>query len=63
MRGNRQKSANCKNSRKEVTIMQYEKPEMVALASAASAIQGGKGMSPNSDHPQFVTTAAYEADE
>jgi hypothetical protein len=43
--------------------MQYEKPEMVALASAASAIQGGKGMSPNSDHPQFVTTAAYEADE
>jgi len=43
--------------------MKYEKPEVMALASAAKAIQGGKGLSSNSDNPKYVTISAYEADE
>jgi len=43
--------------------MQYEKPEVVVTATAVSAIQGGKNLSNNRDSSQYVTSAAYEADE
>lgn len=42
--------------------MKYEKPELVKLASAANAIQGGKGDSSHWDNSQY-TVAAYQADE
>jgi hypothetical protein len=43
--------------------MKYEKPELVAVASATTAIQGGrKGASTNPDSSAF-TIGAYEADE
>jgi hypothetical protein len=43
--------------------MKYDKPKVIALDLAISAIQGGKGISSKPDNPQFETTAAYEADE
>jgi hypothetical protein len=47
--------------------MNYTKPEITSLASASSVIQGGIGKSSTTTHdssnPDFVTPAAYEADE
>jgi hypothetical protein len=45
--------------------MEYEKPELISLGSAAANIQGGKGTSmyPDSPHDQSYTTGAYQADE
>jgi len=45
--------------------MKYEKPEVLAVESAAIAIQsGGKGVIPVPDQPLFQdTNGAYEADE
>jgi hypothetical protein len=43
--------------------MEYQKPEVVALASAVTAIQGSKNISSSRDSSQYVTAAAYEADE
>jgi hypothetical protein len=46
--------------------MKYEKPELVAVVEATSAIHGSKG-SPNADSvvqgSPIHTTNAYEADE
>ncbi|MFZ0886105.1 MAG: hypothetical protein WAN14_22075 [Candidatus Acidiferrales bacterium] len=45
--------------------MKYQKPEMVALATAHAAIQGGKatvGIFEGADE-RYLTPNAYEADE
>jgi len=43
--------------------MKYEKPELIALASAATAVRGGKGEDQPVDIDAKPTTAAYQADE
>jgi hypothetical protein len=43
--------------------MNYEKPEVIPLEPAITAIQGSKNISSNRDSSQYVTAAAYEADE
>ena len=44
--------------------MTYEKPEVVCLASAVEAIQGGnKPSTVIQDSPHDLTVNAYEADE
>lgn len=45
--------------------MNYQKPEILATVVARSAIQGGKGTSGifEGTNEQYVTKAAYEADE
>jgi hypothetical protein len=44
--------------------MNYEKPNIVATASAVEVIKGsGKGDDVNVDSQTFITESAYEADE
>jgi hypothetical protein len=43
--------------------MNYEKPEVLALAGASAAIQGGKGHEGVIDVSSYTTTNSYEADE
>jgi hypothetical protein len=45
--------------------MKYLKPEIVAVTTATIAIQGGKGTAGifEGAGEQYVTSAAYEADE
>jgi hypothetical protein len=47
--------------------MKYEKPEVVAVHSACSVVQGhpeqGKGNGPNDNSQQEPSVSAYEADE
>lgn len=50
-------------SRKEVNPMNYTKPEVIPVEPAITAIQGSKNISSNRDSSQYVTAAAYEADE
>jgi hypothetical protein len=55
-----------KIKQKEEKTMLYEKPELIALDTAAKAIQHqAKGMaaSDNNGGTQLATAAAYEADE
>lgn len=41
----------------------YEKPQLIALASGAVSIQGGKGEDLPVDSEPKPTTASYQADE
>jgi len=45
--------------------MKYEKPEVVAIATAPAAIQGGKGDVGifEGANEKYLTRSAYEADE
>jgi len=47
--------------------MKYAKPEVVVLASANTAIQGGKTLTQGFDNisqsESYVTVAAYQGDE
>jgi hypothetical protein len=52
--------------RKEVNTLRYEKPRLVALSPAVSAIQGtlwGKKHPTQAEGSIYGTPAAYEADE
>ena len=51
------------HKRKEVNIMKYEKPELVVLGSASTAIEAlmkGQGVA---DAEEIRSTPAYQADE
>jgi hypothetical protein len=60
-------SAEKKPQTKEVKTMRYEKPELVAVHSACSAVQGhpelGKSHDTADNSQQEPSIPAYEADE
>ncbi len=57
-------SAETIQTGKEVKIMNYEKPNVALVASAAEAVKGsGKNFPQEVDQPLGTTISAYESDE